>query len=347
MMHNGQGFVSGIALDNIQHQNLARWRSFAVGTTTLSTTLHSSHTTKKTINRQNALPTICFLGRSNVGKSSILNALTKSEVAVVGKTPGATRAVNVYTVRKEGDGARDVLNFVDLPGFGYAKLSRSVQGDLSRISEHYITTNNCVALCVLLIDSRREVTEEDMVALEAMYEMDIPVVVVGTKSDKLGVTASKEDPGKAIRDGLGLPDGLPLMVSSVTGSNVKQLWKIIMDAAESLVDEVKSGEFRGASAEEDEARRRGEMEGDGEELGYAQQFEWRDDWTAPASTEVAVNGGKFYGKEGQKEGGEGEGELAAEGAPKLKPQSNKITLRSALDRLKLIEKKGSVPFFSK
>lgn len=196
------------------------------------------------------VPEVAFLGRSNVGKSSLLNRLafkTGGDIARVGKTPGATASVNLYALlgqpKRGGYGAggegKPILGFADLPGFGYAKLSKETKESVEEAAERYLGKRRELALGVLLVDSRRVPNPDDRAVLAALFDMGVPLAVVATKSDKL--KASEVEPAmRAIREGLGLPDGQPLRVSGVTGEGVKDLWRIILDACDARVGELKS-----------------------------------------------------------------------------------------------------------
>lgn len=203
------------------------------------------------------VPEVAFLGRSNVGKSSLLNKLVSraaGDTARVGKTPGATASVNLYALleqsknnkgnknrqRTSGEGgkASPIIGFADLPGFGYAKLSKDTKESVEEAAERYLGRRRELALGVLLVDSRRVPNADDRAVLAALFDMGVPLIVVATKSDKLKLS-EVDSAMAAIRDGLGLPDGQPLRVSGVTGEGVRDLWRIILDACESRVNELK------------------------------------------------------------------------------------------------------------
>lgn len=124
---------------------------------------------------------IVFAGRSNVGKSSLLNRIFgRKGLARVSSVPGKTITINFYSV----DGYR----FVDLPGYGYAKISRAEKQRFAELMEGYFTSGRNIALAVQLIDMRRKPTADDYTMLSFFRENKIPYIVVLTKSDKLNKT---------------------------------------------------------------------------------------------------------------------------------------------------------------
>ena len=127
------------------------------------------------------LPEICFSGRSNVGKSSLLNKLfNRKQLARVSSVPGKTVTINFYDVEN--------IKFVDLPGYGYAKLSRQELNRFAELMEGYFKTERNIALVVQLIDMRHPATDFDLWMLGFLSEMNLPFTVVLTKSDKLNKT---------------------------------------------------------------------------------------------------------------------------------------------------------------
>ena len=126
-----------------------------------------------------ARPEVAFVGRSNVGKSSLLNRLAgQRRLAHVSRTPGRTRMVNFFDV---GESHR----FVDLPGYGYARVPEAVRGGWEDLVLAYLTARESLVLNLLLVDARRDPLDSDLRALELLSRSERPVAVVATKTDKL------------------------------------------------------------------------------------------------------------------------------------------------------------------
>lgn len=127
----------------------------------------------------NVLPEIALAGRSNVGKSSLINhLLQQSKLAKTSATPGKTQLLNFYSVGDEW-----VL--VDLPGYGFAKAPSKAVEEWSRAIDTYLNERQCLKLVLLLIDSRREITEEEMSMIQWAHHRKVPLWVIVTKTDKL------------------------------------------------------------------------------------------------------------------------------------------------------------------
>src|ERR1700761_7305062 len=133
-------------------------------------------------------PEVAFLGRPNGGKSSLINKLLGSKEAKVSSTPGRTRAINFFALH---DGTpqkfnqRPALIFADLPGYGYAKISKSISAEWPKFIEPYLAERETLALCICLVDSNIPPQPSDTQLIEALRLMQRPFVVVGTKADKL------------------------------------------------------------------------------------------------------------------------------------------------------------------
>ncbi|CAJ1958284.1 unnamed protein product [Cylindrotheca closterium] len=240
-------------------------------------------------------PEVAFLGRSNVGKSSLLNRLVQSDQARVGKTPGATASVNLYGLYRGGGNSaankkkapKCLMGLVDLPGFGYAKLSKDNKEAVQMAAERYLAERKELMLGILLVDIRRVPSDDDKAVLAALYDSGVPIIVVATKVDKITsspISTMEELPlelEKAlyeIQQELGLPEGQPLCVSSTTGEGIKDLWRIIMEACEGGVAELRTKLLeQGAKARAEDEQEKSEFFDDGEDVVYNQGYDWIQD----------------------------------------------------------------------
>ena len=128
---------------------------------------------------QDSRPEIAFLGRSNVGKSSLLNSLLQRKgLARTSNTPGRTQSINYFLINEQ-------FYFVDLPGYGFAKVSKSMRADWGKMAEDYLSDREELALCIQLVDSRHEPSKLDLQLHEWLNFNEKKHVVVATKSDKL------------------------------------------------------------------------------------------------------------------------------------------------------------------
>lgn len=177
-------------------------------------------------------PEVAFLGRSNVGKSSLINTLLGSKEAKVSSTPGRTRAINFFALH---DGTEAKFNvrpsviFADLPGYGYAKISRSISAEWPSFIEPYLAEREQLALCVCLVDTNIPPQESDTQLITALRSMQRSYLVVGTKSDRLGGNQLTKSLA-ALRAAHGVDRVLP--VSSKTPAGVKALWPEILAVME-------------------------------------------------------------------------------------------------------------------
>ncbi len=172
---------------------------------------------------ESSVTEIAFAGRSNVGKSSLLNKLfNRKQLARVSSVPGKTITINFYDV--------DGVKFVDLPGYGYAKISNQEKQRFAELMEGYFKSDRNLKLVVQLVDMRHKPTADDIGMIEFMKQMEIPFIIVMTKSDKLKVkeykrrlTDSKEE--------LEFAGDVPIVpFSSQTGEGVNEVKKCIEQA---------------------------------------------------------------------------------------------------------------------
>jgi GTP-binding protein len=174
-------------------------------------------------------PEFAFLGRSNVGKSSLINGLLGEKAAKVSASPGRTRAINFFALSDSPTARLPRLLFADLPGYGYAKISKSISAEWPKFINPYLEERANLVLCVCLVDSNIPVQASDQQLMEALKGMGRRFVVVGTKADRL----SGNERAKALvrlRAGLGLDE--ILLCSTKTGFGIKELWAEILSRVE-------------------------------------------------------------------------------------------------------------------
>ena len=173
------------------------------------------------------LPHVALAGRSNVGKSSLINALTRRKVARTSAAPGKTRLANVYRVDLEGAGGpgRFALYLVDLPGYGYARGGADAAAELQAVAEAYFRRTLVAAL--LLIDARHPGLEADIQAARWLNSMGLETHIVATKIDKL-TRSERARNLKAIGDTFGTA---ALPVSATGGEGLDELWRMIVKIA--------------------------------------------------------------------------------------------------------------------
>ncbi len=175
------------------------------------------------------LPQLAFSGRSNVGKSSLINRFlgrTRTPVARVSQTPGKTREINFFRVNA------DVGEFVlvDLPGYGYARASAEMRERWGKVLTSFMNGTNELRGVVQLIDIRHGPTIDDLVAIQQLQQLEMPTLFVLTKADKFGTQRRKEIV-RSITDDLGVDPGQVIAASSVTGLGMEEL----QDAVSSLL----------------------------------------------------------------------------------------------------------------
>jgi len=176
------------------------------------------------------LPEIAFLGRSNVGKSSVINALVGTKLAKTSATPGRTRAINFFEIRFAGK-PRPELIFTDLPGYGYAKISKETSAQWPSFIDPYLRERSTLALCLALIDSSIPPQESDQQLIEFLSVSGRPYLLVATKSDRL----SGNQLSNALRElRQNHPHATVVAFSAKTGDGREEVWHEIRKAAEAL-----------------------------------------------------------------------------------------------------------------
>lgn len=173
-----------------------------------------------------AAPEVAFLGRSNVGKSSLLNSLLGDRLARVSNTPGRTQTINFYALNFGKEAAEPEVIFADLPGYGYARVPKAIVGEWPKFIEPYLAQREALALCVVLVDSNVPMQKSDQQLLEWLKRAQRPFVVMATKSDRLSGNKLTQALAGLKRD-LGV-DLLPY--SAKTGKGRDVLWKVIREA---------------------------------------------------------------------------------------------------------------------
>jgi len=185
-----------------------------------------------------SLPEIAFLGRSNVGKSSVINSLVGDKVARTSSTPGRTRAINFFEIRWPGK-PRPELIFADLPGYGYAKISREISQEWPKFIEPYLNDRPTLGLCIALVDANVPPQQSDRQLLDFLTASDREFLLVATKSDRL----SNNRLNSALRTlTQEYPAARLLPYSAKTGAGRDELWAQIRQSAQQLTSaEASSG----------------------------------------------------------------------------------------------------------
>lgn len=170
---------------------------------------------------ENTLPEVAFAGKSNVGKSSLINALmNRKSYARTSQQPGKTQTINFYKINEE-------VYFVDLPGYGYAKVSEAVKAKWGKMIEGYLHTSEQLRLVFLLIDIRHDPSENDKHMYRWIVEQGFNPVIIATKADKLKRSQLPKHL-KQIRVGLNVTEGTPMIpFSSLSKQGRDEIWGLI------------------------------------------------------------------------------------------------------------------------
>lgn len=166
-------------------------------------------------------PEISFLGRSNVGKSSLINSLLQRKgLARTSNTPGRTQSINFFLINEQ-------FYFVDLPGYGYARVSKATRQDWGKLAEDYLAKRGELALSIQLVDSRHEPTQLDRQLHEWLIFNEKPHLIVATKTDKLSNNQLRKTLGEIEKQ---LPESRIIAYSAETGRGRDELWREIETA---------------------------------------------------------------------------------------------------------------------
>jgi GTP-binding protein len=176
---------------------------------------------------ESSLPEVAFAGRSNVGKSSLLNTLVRRKsFARVSRTPGRTREINFFRIN-------DGFVFVDLPGYGYARISKEKKAGWKPLIESYMRRTTQLRGIVLLLDIRRDPSDDDRAMLDFLAEVEVPTLVALTKKDKLSKAAAVERAAEISR-ALALPSEQVIPFSAETGEGRLELLEAITELVEAV-----------------------------------------------------------------------------------------------------------------
>ena len=169
------------------------------------------------------LPEIAFLGRSNVGKSSVINSLVGKKLARTSSTPGRTRSINFFEIRRAGQPKPELI-FTDLPGYGYAKISREATAEWANFVDPYLESRPTLALCLALIDANIPAQDSDRQLLDFLAARERPHLLVATKCDRM----SGNELTRAIRQiNADYPKVTCVPFSAKTGTGREELWEQI------------------------------------------------------------------------------------------------------------------------
>ena len=177
-----------------------------------------------------SLPEIAFLGRSNVGKSSVINSLVGAKLARTSSTPGRTRSINFFEIRWPGKPQPELI-FADLPGYGYAKISREISQEWPKFIEPYLNERSSLALCVALVDPNVPPQQSDRQLLDFLSAAGREFLIVATKSDRLSNQQLQNALRKLAQE---YPQARMLAYSSKTGAGREELWKQIRAASTAM-----------------------------------------------------------------------------------------------------------------
>ena len=175
-----------------------------------------------------SFPEVAFVGRSNVGKSSAINTLLgRKKAARVSGQPGRTQLINCFKINEK-------IRFVDLPGYGFAKVPLAVKRKWGQMIENYLLNRTDLKLVVILVDVRHNIQEMDIQMVDVVRHYNIPFVIVATKADKLKRNALNKQV-KKLKEGFGAKGSEFKVFSSLSGQGYDQVWTKIELACECTI----------------------------------------------------------------------------------------------------------------
>lgn len=177
-----------------------------------------------------SLPEVAFLGRSNVGKSSVINTLVGTKLARTSSTPGRTRSINFFEVRWPGKPRPEVI-FADLPGYGYAKLSREISQEWPRFIEPYLNERPTLALCLALVDVNVPPQDSDRHLLDFLNSSGRDFLLIATKSDRLSNNQLR-NALKTLTEAYPTAQAIPFSAKTAAGRD--EVWNKIRQSAASF-----------------------------------------------------------------------------------------------------------------
>lgn len=168
------------------------------------------------------LPEVAIAGRSNVGKSSLINKLlNRKKLARTSSKPGRTRTINFFNIEDE-------LIFVDVPGYGYAKVSKEELEKWSEMLEHYFETREELSKVILIVDFRHKPTQQDIQMYDYLKYLDLPVLILATKADKVKPGVRNSHMNELLQTMKVSEADDVVTFSSITGEGVEEVWEIIL-----------------------------------------------------------------------------------------------------------------------
>ncbi len=169
-------------------------------------------------------PEYLFVGRSNVGKSSLINSLlSRKNIAYISSKPGKTRTLNFYQINQK-------FYIVDVPGYGYAKVSKTQREQFARMIEHYLSTRNELKHIFVLLDLRHPPSEDDILMIDFLMYLNLPFTILATKADKVSTTRRHRHM-KIMKSALDLPADIDIIPYSALTHEGKE---VVLDKLERL-----------------------------------------------------------------------------------------------------------------